>query len=376
MKYFLQRDGRTYGPYSYDDLKRYQAENRIGPNDLIRKEDSQQWEPWQQVLNAGVTPAEPAAPSGFGGAAAGIGGAAAGFGAAAMTPAPQPEPQAPSFGGGAPAFGESQPPASGFGAPGGFGQPPAQPSSFGQPPSQPGGFGQPPSQPGGFGQPPAQPGGFGGGGFGQPAPPSDPGGGAFGGFGTQPSFGGGQQPGFGGGQPAPGGFGGQPMGGGFGGGAVGPMPPDMQWWLVLIIGMFTCGLFLIFWIYKQAQFVKKIDPQTDAPKFYMYALILYVGGYVVIFLGALLAGMMGSEIAMVLPLLGQLVVLGGAVCLILAAFKMRTSIHNYYTTVEPMGINLMDTTGAVLTFFFSVYFFQYHFANIAMRKKAMGHPAV
>jgi len=57
----------------------------------------------------------------------------------------------------------------------------------------------------------------------------------------------------------------------------------------------------------------------------------------------------------------------------LGMFEMRTSIHNYYTTVEPMGINLMDTAGAVLTFFFGVYFFQYHFANIAMRKKAMGH---
>ena len=39
MKFFLQRDGRTYGPYSYDDLKRYQSENRIGPTDQVRRED-------------------------------------------------------------------------------------------------------------------------------------------------------------------------------------------------------------------------------------------------------------------------------------------------------------------------------------------------
>lgn len=346
MKYFLQRDGRTYGPYSYDDLKRYQAENRIGPNDLVRKEDSQQWEPWQQVLNpAPVVPAP-----------------------APVEPAmPQIQPQQPAFGGG------------------GFGQAPAQPQqpAFGQGPAP---FGQstPPAfGGGGFGQPPADP-GFGG--FGQPAPQQPQasdvaaGGAAFGAFGAAGGFGGppqGQPGGFGG--PPQGGFGGQPMSphGGFGGGgAVGPMPPDMQWWMVLLIGMFTCGLFLIFWIYKQAQFVKKIDPSTDAPKFYMYALILYITGYAVIFGGAILGGVTGSEVFMILPLLGQLVTLGGVVCLILAAFKMRASIHNYYTMVEPMGINLMDTTGAVLTFFFSVYFFQYHFANIATRKKAMGHPAV
>lgn len=154
------------------------------------------------------------------------------------------------------------------------------------------------------------------------------------------------------------------------------MPPDMQWWMVLLIGMVTCGIFIIFWIYKQVQFVKRIDPSTQAGTFYKYALLLYVGGYILAIVGAFAAAAMGSELAMIIPMLGQLVVLGGAVCLILAAFKMRASIHNYYTTVEPMGIDLMDTTGAVLTFFFSVYFFQYHFANIAARKKAMGHPAV
>jgi hypothetical protein len=348
MKYFLQRDGRTYGPYSYEDLKRYQAENRIGPNDLVRREDSQQWEAWQQVLNP--APAAPVAP----------------------TPAPQPQP--PAFGGGftPPAQSQPQPPAFGQ-TPQGFG---SQPQGFG---SNPPAFGG-----GGFGQPPAEPQGFGG--FGQPQQPQQPQAsdvpGAFGAFGAQGGFGGQQpqapQPGGFGGQPfgQPGGFGGGQPGGFGGGGAVGPMPPDMQWWLVLIIGMFTCGLFVIFWIYKQAQFVKKIDPQCDAPKFYLYALILYVAGYVTVFAGALAAAAMGSDIAMILPMLGQLVILGGVVCLILAAFKMRTAIHNYYTMVEPMGINLMDTTGAVLTFFFSIYFFQYHFANIAARKKAMGHPAV
>ncbi len=157
---------------------------------------------------------------------------------------------------------------------------------------------------------------------------------------------------------------------------MGPMPPDMQWWLVLLIGMFTCGIFIIFWIWKQASFVKKIDPQSDAMKFYGYALVLYVSGYALAIIGAFAAAAMGSELGLIIPMIGQLVILGGVVCLILAAFKMRAAIHNYYTMVEPMGINLMDTTGAVLTFFFSVYFFQYHFANIAARKKAMGHPAV
>jgi|GEM_PF-760934 len=345
MKYFLQRDGRTYGPYSYDDLKRYQAENRIGPTDQVRREDSQQWEPWQQVLNpaAAITPApfpvEPAMPQiqpGFGG----------------YTPPAAPQPQQPPFG---------QPP-QGFG-----GQPPA----YGNPPA----FGG-----GGFGQPPAEQ-GFGG--FGQQPQSSDvPG--AFGAFGAQGGFGGppqGQQPGgFGGGQQfgQPGGFGGQPMGpqgGGFGGGVVGPMPPDMQWWLVALIGIF-CSLFTIFWIFKQVTFVKKIDPQCEAGKFYVMGILAMLVGYALAFMAVLFATGNLTELAVVFPILGMIVVIGGLVCVYIAHFKMRASIHNYYTTVEPMGINLMDTSGAVLTFFFSMFFFQYHFYNIAERKKAMGHPAV
>jgi len=343
MKFFLQRDGRTYGPYSYDDLKRYQAENRIGPTDQVRREDSQQWEPWQQVLNPAAPPAAPAMPHiqpGYGG----------------YTPPAAPQPHQPAFG---------QPP-QGFGG---------QPQAFGNNPPAFGG--------GGFGQPPAEQ-GFGGGGFGQPQQPqgSDvPG--AFGAFGAQGGFGGppqGQPGGFGmqqGGQP--GGFGGQPMGpqGGYGGGgAVGPMPPDMQWFVVLIIGMLTCGVFLYFWMFKQSSFVARLDPQSDAKKFYTFGVILYFVGFCLVFIGSFILAATGSESAAIIPMFANLILVGGFVCIIIARFKMRASVHNYYTMVEPMGINLMDTAGAVLTFFFGELFIQYHFANIAARKKAMGHPAV
>ena len=356
MKYFLQRDGRTYGPYSFDDLKRYQAENRIGPNDQVRREDSQQWEPWQQVLNppAAVTPApapaEPFSPP-----------AQPGFGGGFTPPAAQPAPSA---------FG--QPPQSAFGQPpqpGGFG---SQPPAFGG-----SGFGQPPSTPAPYQPPPDQ--GFGGSGYGQPPQPQGsevPG--AFGAFGAQGGFGGppAGQPQGGFGMQQPGGYGAQPMGpGGFGGGQVGPMPPDMQWWLVLIIGM-LCGLFTIFWIYKQVMFVKRIDPQTTAPKFYVMGIAGMIVGYFLMFLSVLFVTGNLTELMVVFQALGMIVVLCGLVCLILGHFKMRASIHNYYTMVEPMGINLMDTSGAILTFFFNIYFFQYHFYNIAERKKAMGHPAV
>jgi len=344
MKYFLQRDGRTYGPYSFDDLKRYQAENRIGPNDMVRREDSQNWEPWQQALNPPA--AAPAAPA-FTPPAAPV-----------FIPPAQPAPApAPSF----------QPPAQQ-----GFGTPPAQPSPFGGAPAN-----DPwahPAPSGGFGSTP-------------PAPQPDQG--AFGGFGQQAQGFGQHAQGFGQhaqgfGQHAQGfgqqvqqgfgqaGFGGTPAGGFSGGGGVGPMPPDMQWYILLLINI-VCGLFGLYWIFKQAGFVQQIDPQSTAKKKYITGLIALIGSYVFIFLMSVIAAMADMPALGMLSMLGMIGVLGAVVFLILAHFEMRKSIHNYYNTVEPMGINLMDTQGAVLTFFFNIYFFQYHFANIAARKKAMGH---
>jgi hypothetical protein len=352
MKYFLQRDGKQYGPYSFDDLKRYQAENRIGPNDQVRSEDSQDWQPWKQLLEpAAAAPQTPAA-SGF----------------PPIPTAPQPSYQPPQ---------QQQPytpPAPATPAPSGWSSPPqAQPSNpWDAPQSQSSGFG-------------GQQQGFGGGqqqGFG---------GGQQHGFagGQQQGFAGGQQQGFGGGQqgygqpaqqdPFGGGFGGgQPQAYGgqqqpqFGGGQAGPMPPDMQWYIVLLITI-LCGLFGLYWFWKQVSFVETINPQGKAKKFFIYGIAGIFGGYVLVFLGTMLAAALESAIFGIFGLLGPLVILGAYACLIIAIFDMRKSIHNYYTTVEPMGINLMTTEGAILTFFFSMYYFQYHFANIAARKKALGH---
>jgi hypothetical protein len=335
MKYFLQRDGTQYGPYSLDDLKRYQAENRIGPNDQVRSEDSQQWQPWKQVL-------DPAAAA----------------------------PQAPDFGGFPPVPPAPQP---------SYQPPPQQPNPWETPPAQPQGFGGQPAgfggQPQGFGGQPegfgGQPQGFGGQQQGFGGEPQ--------GFGGQPQGFGGQQQGFGAPsqpEPFPGGFGGaQPQGygaphqpqfgGGYGSGAAGPMPPDMQWYIVLLITL-VCGFFGLYWFFKQASFVQKIDPQSKGKKMLIFGFIAIFAGYVLALLGM---SPNLSEIA----LLGPVVILGAWVCILIGVFDMRKSIHNYYTTTEPMGINLMTTEGAVLTLFFSMYYFQYHFANIAARKKALGH---
>jgi hypothetical protein len=70
------------------------------------------------------------------------------------------------------------------------------------------------------------------------------------------------------------------------------------------------------------------------------------------------------------PALGALIpffllVITGIVLHLMAVFQMRSSLEDYYNTVEPINLRL----SGVMTFFFAVYYFQYHFTRIANWKK-------
>src|SRR6185295_20053202 len=103
-------------------------------------------------------------------------------------------------------------------------------------------------------------------------------------------------------------------------------------------------------------------------KFWLMGIAMILGIAVV---GALIGGMAAaavssgsSSIAAMLPILAILfpiLYIGGFVCMIMSYFKMRTSIANYYNTVEPIGLKLSP----IMTFFFNILYFQYHFQRIA-----------
>ncbi len=50
--------------------------------------------------------------------------------------------------------------------------------------------------------------------------------------------------------------------------AAGPMPPGMNWGLLLFLYVITCGVFGLIWIFVQASFVKKIKPDSSALMWY------------------------------------------------------------------------------------------------------------
>jgi hypothetical protein len=143
---------------------------------------------------------------------------------------------------------------------------------------------------------------------------------------------------------------------------AGPIPPNLHWALVLLVGMFTFGIFGIVWIFVESSFVKKIDPRNISRALFIVAFLLEFA-YVGMMVFAAMAGRQND--AAVIAAMGSLIGLLIAVCAIIAIFKMRSSMVQYYNTVEPIGLKL----SGVMTFFFSIYYFQHHFSRIAEWKR-------
>jgi hypothetical protein len=143
-----------------------------------------------------------------------------------------------------------------------------------------------------------------------------------------------------------------------------PDPPNLHWALVLVIGMFTCGLFTIVWIFVQAAWMRKVDPRSKALFLYIAAIVLYVCGFAAQI--AMKASEMHGGIDSGLVAAYSLIwIVAYAALFITANFSMRSSIEDHFNGPEPIGLSL----SGVMTFFFSIYYFQYHFTRINELKR-------
>jgi GYF domain 2/Domain of unknown function (DUF4234) len=135
-------------------------------------------------------------------------------------------------------------------------------------------------------------------------------------------------------------------------GTLYPDPPNLHWGFALLLGMVTCGLFGWVWAFVQAGWVRKVRPASKALLYFAIA----IGSFAVnIFLN------INRETRAAGPLFN----LAGLVMWLVAAFTMRTDIEEHYNSAEPIAMRL----SGVMTFFFSIYYFQYHFTRINELKK-------
>lgn len=144
-------------------------------------------------------------------------------------------------------------------------------------------------------------------------------------------------------------------------------PPNLHWALVLLLGFFTCGIFVIVWDLVQALWVKKIEPGSKALFYYVAFVGLWVINMIITFtqMGTLSSHHVTTPMTP-LGILSSLISLVYFVLIIVYRFSMRRSLEEHFNTVDPVGLSL----GPVMTFFFGGLYFQYHFNRINAIKRA------
>ncbi len=134
-----------------------------------------------------------------------------------------------------------------------------------------------------------------------------------------------------------------------------PAPPDLHWAAVLVLSLITCGIFGLVWFYKQAAFVKRLDPANQAIQFFF--------GYIAVLLLSFAIPFLGPTTTFFI--LNFLLPWAALALILMAVFSMRSVLLRHYNTVENIGLRL----GPVMTFFFNILYFQYHLSRIARWKR-------
>lgn len=132
-----------------------------------------------------------------------------------------------------------------------------------------------------------------------------------------------------------------------------PLPPNLHWSIVLILGVVTRQLFNLVWALVQANWARKLCGDNKP----MVLVAMYPAGMV--------AGIMTSLLFPRTAPLGAVFIFGGAIVYLFGVFSIKAAMEEYYTTTENIGLQM---SGA-MTFFFSTVYIQYHVNSIARWKK-------
>jgi hypothetical protein len=132
-----------------------------------------------------------------------------------------------------------------------------------------------------------------------------------------------------------------------------PLPPNLHWGFVLLLGVVTRQLFNLIWAMILANWARKLDGDNNT----LVLVAMYPAGII----AGIFAQIYGGEAAV---LVGAVLTLGGVIAYIIGIFKIKSAMESYYTSTENIGLKLSGG----MTFFFSTIYLQYHINKIAKWK--------
>jgi hypothetical protein len=131
-----------------------------------------------------------------------------------------------------------------------------------------------------------------------------------------------------------------------------PLPPNLHWSIVLILGLITRQLFNLVWALLQGNWARKLSGDNKP--------LVLVAMYP--------AGMVAGSLTIVLfrnAGLGGLLIIAGAIIYLIGMFSIKAAMEEYYNSTENIGLQM----SGVMTFFFSTCYIQYQINAIAHWKK-------
>jgi vacuolar-type H+-ATPase subunit I/STV1 len=138
------------------------------------------------------------------------------------------------------------------------------------------------------------------------------------------------------------------------------MPPDLHWAVVLLLGITV--IFTFVWVFVQARWVRKLDPASNG----IVAFVIWTISIVVYYVFCIAIAMQpGSDSEAMFGILILVSMLVGLVSFYIGIYGLRRSMLNYFNSTENIQLRL----SGVMTFFFSIYYLQYHMSRIARWKR-------
>jgi hypothetical protein len=143
-----------------------------------------------------------------------------------------------------------------------------------------------------------------------------------------------------------------------------PDPPDLPWWIALVLGVMTLLGFFVVWDIVEAAWLRKVERSSWALWLYLLVAALYVAKLPAVW------SSVWYDLGFDVPMLGAWsvwVMLGSLVALVVARFLFRRELLAHFNGPEPVGLRL----NVVWTLVFGGLYFQFKFNEINRKKRVM-----
>jgi len=143
-----------------------------------------------------------------------------------------------------------------------------------------------------------------------------------------------------------------------------PDPPDLRWWIALLLGVITLGAFFVLWDVVQAAWLRRVERSSLALICYCVALVLFVVNAPAQWASINHALFNGPSVETPFAIWLSLSAIATR---LVARFVMRSALCRHFTHTEPLGMQL----NWFLTLLLGGLYFQYHFNEVNEAKRAL-----